>query len=79
MNNAFINIIMVLISLFLISLCLTGCSGTIINSNPYYQTNYDDNCIRNGVTWSELVLCQQKNLEQEWSQNNITNELLDNK
>lgn len=58
---------------------VTGCNNTVINQNPYYQTNYDSGCVYEGVTWTELVLCQQKDLDQEWEQNNITNNLLNKK
>lgn len=65
------------ILLMLISvLILAGCN-TFLNTNPYYQTTYDSNCVYKGTTWSELVLCQQKDLENEWEQDKITNNLLD--
>ena len=60
-------------------ICLAGCAKTIMNTNPYYQTNYDSECLYTGITWSELALCQQKDLESEWAQNNITNDLLSKK
>lgn len=67
-----------LIFVALASACMYGCN-TIIDSTPYYQTTYDSNCLYSGVTWSDLVLCQQKDLDSEWEQNRITNELLSKK
>lgn len=57
---------------------LIGCNN-IVNTNSYYQTTYNSNCVYKGTTWSELVLCQRKDLENEWEQDKITNNLLDKK
>lgn len=54
---------------------LSGCT-TIIDSNPYYQTDYNSECLYSGVTWSELIMCLQKDLDSEWEQNRITNDLI---
>ncbi len=61
--------------LIIICLLLVSCT-TEVSTNNFYQTNYNSNCIKNGTTWSELVLCQKKDLDSEHVQNDLTNSLL---
>lgn len=63
--------------LLLISIIGLASCNTFVSSTPYYQTTYNSNCVYKGTTWSELVLCQKKDLDSEWEQDKITNELLD--
>lgn len=62
--------------LIVICLVLTACADSV-STNSLYQTNYDSGCIKSGTTWSELVLCQKKDLDSEHVQNDLTNSLLD--
>ena len=61
---------------------LFGCStqnNTIINTNQFYQTDYDYFCFDGNKTWSQIVVCLKAQDDAEKAQNQVTNELLDNK
>ena len=63
----------------LVILLLLGCSmdkQEIINTNTYLQTNYDYNCLDGTKTFTEIILCYQKQDEAEKTQNEITNDLI---
>lgn len=66
-------IILVIIGL-LFGLMLTGCFNTQSN-RTLYQENYDGNCFRDGITWSEMSFCLKNDRDKEWEQNELTNEL----
>lgn len=64
-----------------LALCVVvaGCTverRDVIQTNRFYQENFDSGCIRDGVSFSEMILCQQKDLKSEHSQNEITNRLV---
>lgn len=64
-------------------LMLVGCSWfgttTTINTNQYYQTDYNYFCLDGDKTWSQIVVCLKAEDDAEKAQNKITNELLDQK
>lgn len=66
--------IMLLIIVIFFALMLTGCWQTTSNG-WLYQEDYDGNCFRPGVTWSEMSLCLKNDRDKEWQQNHLTNDL----
>ena len=73
-------IILILI-IVLFSLMLVGCSwfngNTTINTNQYYQQDYEYFCLDGDKTWSQIVVCLNTENSAERTQNHITNEMLD--
>ncbi len=71
------------IILIFFCLMLVGCSWfgttTTINTNQYYQTDYNYFCLDGDKTWSQIVVCLKAEDDAEKAQNKITNELLDQK
>lgn len=69
----------------LFSSMIAGCSlfsskPTVIQTNNFHQTNYyTDECYTGKKTFSEIILCLESKSKMEISQNNTTNELLDEK
>lgn len=59
-------------------LLLFGCksTSTTINTNQYYQKDYNYLCFDGDKTWSEIVICQKLENQAEHTQNRITNELI---
>lgn len=66
---------------FLFCLMLAGCSlfnkPTVIETNKFYQTDYNYFCFEKGKTWSQIVVCLTAEGKAERTQNKITNDLLD--
>lgn len=66
--------------IFLIMLCLVvGCTfdkPEVISTNRFLQTDYDYDCLSSDKTFSEIIICQQKQDAAEKTQNHITNELI---
>lgn len=65
---------------FLFSLMLSGCSfnkPTVVETNKFYQTDYNYFCFEEGKTWSQIVVCLTAEGKAERTQNKITNDLLD--
>lgn len=60
---------MVLSFILLISGCQSKSTGRL------YQENYDGNCFRPEITWSEMSLCLKTDRDKEWQQNLLANEL----
>lgn len=60
---------------------LTGCSwfnkSTTINTNQFYQTDYNYFCFEGDKTWSQIVVCLDAQSKAERTQNKITNDMLD--
>ena len=73
-------LILLLIIVFF-SLMLVGCSWfgstNTIQTNQFYQTDYNYFCFEEGKTWSQIVVCLNAEGKAERTQNKITNELLD--
>lgn len=66
-------LILLLIIIFFVCM-LAGCWHS--NSTGYlYQEDYDGNCFRPGITWSEMSLCLKTDRDKEWQQNHLTNDL----
>lgn len=70
----------VLFFIFLMMLCLVvGCTFNkpeVISTNRFLQTDYDYDCLSSDKTFSEIIICQQKQDTAEKTQNHITNELI---
>ncbi len=65
---------------FLFGLMLSGCSfnkPTVVETNKFYQTDYNYFCFEEGKTWSQIVVCLTAEGKAERTQNKITNDLLD--
>lgn len=63
-------------------LILVGCTQsntTVINTNQFYQTDYEYFCFDGDKTWSQIVVCLKAQDDAEKAQNKVTNELLDDK
>ncbi len=61
---------------------LFGCNratNNTINTNQFYQTDYEYFCFDGTKTWSQLVLCLDAENKAEKAQNKVTNELLSEK
>lgn len=69
-------IFIVVFSLFLSS-CSLFTKPTVISNNMYYQTDYNYFCYEEGKTWSQIVVCLTAEGKAERTQNQVTNELLD--
>ena len=69
--------------LILLMFCLiTGCTfhkTEVISINKFLQTDYDYGCLDGDKTFSEIILCQQKQDVAEKTQNHITNDLINKK
>lgn len=69
-------LILVFFCLMLVSCSWFG-SNTTISMNQYYQTDYNYFCYEEGKTWSQIVVCLTAEGKAERTQNQVTNELLD--
>ena len=73
--------LMLLIILAFFCLMLVGCSWfnttQPIQTNQFYQTDYNYFCLEEGKTWSQIVVCLNAEGKAERTQNKITNELLE--
>lgn len=73
-------LILLLIIVFF-SLMLVGCSWfgstNTIQTNQFYQQDYNYFCLEEGKTWSQIIVCLNAEGKAERTQNKITNELLD--
>ena len=67
--------LMLLIILIFFALMLSGCWWKSSSSGWLYQEDYDGNCFRPGITWSEMSLCLKTDRDKEWEQNHLTNDL----
>ena len=47
-----------------------------ISTNRFIQTDYDYDCLSGDKTFSEIIICQQKQDAAEKTQNHITNDLI---
>ena len=62
-------------------LMLAGCSWfgstNVIETNKFYQQDYNYFCYEEGKTWSQIVVCLTAEGKAERTQNKVTNDLLD--
>ena len=54
---------------------LTGCFNKGSSNAVLYQEDFDGNCFRAGITWSEMALCLKNDRDKEWQQNHLANNL----
>ena len=60
-------------------LILNGCTtekNVIISTNNYIQSDYDYNCLSNDKTFTQIIICYQKQDKAEKAQNKLTNEMI---
>ncbi len=73
--------IILFIILLFFCLMLVGCSwfssSKPIQTNQFYQTDYNYFCLEEGKTWSQIVVCLNAEGNAERAQNKVTNDLLD--
>ena len=73
--------LMLIIIIGFFILMLAGCSlfnsTNTINTNQYYQTDYNYFCLDGDKTWSQIVVCLKAEDDAEKTQNRVTNEMLD--
>ena len=62
--------------LFLVSGCNLWQSKPI-QTNMFYQTDYNYFCFDGDKTWSQIVICLDTENKAEKAQNKVTNDLLD--
>lgn len=75
-------IIAILLWLFFLMVPVVGCTAQttyVISTNKFIQTNYDYGCLDGDKTFTQIIICYQKQDAAEKVQNNITNELLNKK
>lgn len=75
-------IIAILLWLFFLMVPVVGCTAQttqVISTNKFIQTNYDYDCLDGNKTFTQIIICYQKQDAAEKVQNNITNELLNKK
>ena len=72
--------ILILILLYIFAfISISGCTthtNNIISTNKFIQTDYDYGCLDDDKTFSQIIICMQKQDEAEKTQNKVTNELL---
>lgn len=72
--------LLLIVLLVFFCLMLFGCSWfnstNTIQTNQYYQTDYNYFCYDEGKTWSQIVVCLTAEGKAERTQNQITNDLL---
>lgn len=66
--------LMLLVIFIFFGLMLTGCWSHTSN-RYFYQEDYDGNCFRPEITWSEMSMCLKNDRDKEWQQNHLTNNL----
>jgi len=60
---------------------ITGCTiqkTNIISTNKFIQTDYDYNCLDGTKSFTQIIICYQKQDAAEKAQNKITNNLINN-
>lgn len=70
-----------IIFLWLVFLLLpiTSCTiqkTNVISTNKFIQTNYDYNCLDGTKSFTQIIICYQKQDAAEKAQNEITNDLI---
>ena len=73
--------VMIFVIFLFFCLILVGYSWnkpTVVQTNQYYQQDYDYFCFDETKTWSQIVVCLTAEGKAERTQNKITNDLLDN-
>lgn len=78
MKKFLCSLVLGLISILLF-MCLCGCTvekPIIVSTNKYIQTDYDYNCLSNDKTFSEIILCYEKQDKAEKAQNKLTNDMI---
>lgn len=72
--------IVLLLLLFIFLLApIAGCTTQtthVISTNKFIQTNYDYGCLDGDKTFTQIIICYQKQDAAEKAQNNVTNELI---
>ena len=69
-----------LLTLYLIILGpISGCTTqttNVISTNKFIQTDYDYDCLAGDKTFTQIIICYQKQDAAEKTQNHITNDLI---
>ena len=71
-------ILLLLLFIFLLA-PIAGCTiqkTHVISTNKFIQTNYDYGCLDGDKTFTQIIICYQKQDAAEKAQNNVTNELI---
>lgn len=82
MRNTVKTICKILIILFwfmLLIVPIAGCTTQtthVISTNKFIQTNYDYGCLDGDKTFTQIIICYQKQDAAEKTQNKITNDLI---
>lgn len=77
--KTFCKIIGLLIFYLLILGPISGCTTQtthVISTNKFVQTDYDYNCLDGSKSFTQIIICYQKQDAAEKAQNNITNNLI---
>lgn len=69
-----------LLTLYLLILGpISGCTTqttNVISTNKFVQTDYDYNCLDGSKSFTQIIICYQKQDAAEKAQNKITNDLI---
>lgn len=70
--------LILLFMLLVFCFMLFGCmkETNVIQTNQFYQTDYNYFCLDENKTWSQIVVCLTAEGKAERTQNKITNDLL---
>lgn len=71
--------IVIFLWLFFLIIPIVGCTtqtSHVISTNKFVQTNYDYDCLDSNKTFTQIIICYQKQDAAEKVQNDITNELI---
>ena len=75
-------IILLILFYIVVFSSLSGCTThttNIVTTNKLIQTDYDYDCLGDDKTFSQIIMCYQKQDASEKAQNHVTNTLLNEK
>ena len=71
----FKKILFIVILLLILTACTTS-KPIVISTNNYIQTDYNYNCLSDDKTFTQIIICYQKQDKAEKAQNKLTNEMI---
>lgn len=71
----FKKILFIVILILILTACTTS-KPVIISTNNYIQTDYNYNCLSDDKTFTQIIICYQKQDKAEKAQNKLTNEMI---
>ena len=71
----FKKILFIVILILILTACTTS-KPVVISTNNYIQTDYNYNCLSDDKTFTQIIICYQKQDKAEKAQNKLTNEMI---